>query len=155
MFGAPAFRHSLWRRANAWNFSLKNPQSRRPIYIINSVDKTRLFCKNLPPTQHHSELNLQSLLPRSCQAYSHYSTIWRCQLWQTKLKLHFELKHFVLQRFKYQLSALLTIHSYYFRLENLLWNQTISLVWYFSVSFPPFTWKKFDIINRNHQGKNL
>ena len=101
------------------------------------------------------ELNLQSLLPRSCQAYSHYSTIWRCQLWQTKLKLHFELKHFVLQRFKYQLSALLTIHSYYFRLENLLWNQTISLVWYFSVSFPPFTWKKFDIINRNHQGKNL
>ena len=70
MFGAPAFRHSLWRRANAWNFSLKNPQSRRPIYIINSVDKTRLFCKNLPPTQHHSFLRteLTAPFPRSRHA---------------------------------------------------------------------------------------
>ena len=63
MFGAPVFRHSLWRRANAWNFSLKNPQSRRPIYIINSVNKTRLFCKNLPPTQHHSFLRTELIVP--------------------------------------------------------------------------------------------
>ena len=45
-------RLSLWRRANARNVSFRN--SWWTIYVINSVDKTKLCCDNPTDTEPHS-----------------------------------------------------------------------------------------------------
>ena len=48
----PQFLHSLWRRANARNFSVKTPYDGQ-FTLINSADKTKITW--LPqPTEHHS-----------------------------------------------------------------------------------------------------
>ena len=53
---------SLRLRANARKSQFLS-SLRRPIYIINSVDNTKLSCYTLPPTQHHSFFrNLPPLL---------------------------------------------------------------------------------------------